>query len=643
MSVLLAFVTANVIPALAVIFALILPVVSSLLSFTLSSLFKFPRYIKFLRFLYEDTAVESKARKILTLGLLCLGGILSFMTYSVIPGTAIPIIGMVITPIAAMLAFVIIFATFDLVFSTNEGYYLNRLKEGQDEEVTSLLDDLKKISEIFGKSWQNVLQTLNQLLPQFEKEVYQDQSALSKLRDHINHQLEALLLYIGVQELEPVTFVEKDSEALKRQITEALHPATKKGTALLEGVTAGSAIATGASGVASSMFVQAGLWTSVQGALGLSGGIAVGATSYALLTVAAPIGIGALTTVGVIQGANYFRTRNERQKMSAFIGDVLIAALPMLWTDESSVEVKKVTFNRMVMNSILIQKDRERVYEALEHPRTFDEVLKSDLLLDNKGRSTQDIPSEKEKIKHRFLLCFAWQLARADSRIDDTEIELHNYMAQCLPTIDPEVLPEIRRLVTLEAGVNLEEKIVVIQDDLTKQSVDAIVNSANPSLSFSKWKQFLPFNRDHALKLDQAVHGAAGPALAKECQANGDCRLGEAQITEAYNLPATKVIHTVAPIWDEEKQEEAKATLAQCYRNSLSLAEEYSLHTVAFPALGTGSGQFPQEIAAQIAIKEIKQFLSLSLKVEQVKLVCFDAPSYQCYQQMLEGVAILSN
>lgn len=179
MSLILTFITTNIIPALATIFALMLPVVSALLSFTLSSLVKFPRYIKFLRLLYEDTAAESQARKILTLGFLCLGGILSFMTYSVIPGTALPIIGMVMTPVAAMLGFVVIFATFDLVFSSNEGYYLTRLRQNQDEEISDLINDLQKISEIFGKSWHKVLQTLNQLLPTLEKENWQNQSMSS--------------------------------------------------------------------------------------------------------------------------------------------------------------------------------------------------------------------------------------------------------------------------------------------------------------------------------------------------------------------------------------------------------------------------------------------------------------------------------
>lgn len=639
MSVILAFVTANILPALGAIFVLIVPVTNSLLAFTLSSLSKFPRYIKFLRLLYEDAADESKARQTLTLGFLCLGGILSFMTYSVIPGTALPILGMVMTPIAAMLAIVTIFATFDLVFNINEGYYLKRLKQHEDEELTDLIDDLKKISEIFGKSWKNVLQTFNKLLPTLEKEIGQNQSALENLWNYINRQLEALLLYLGVQELQPITQEEKNNEEIKRQITDALAPLPKTGAALAEGVTVGGIMATGASGVASSMFVHAGVWTSIQSALGLSGGIAVGATAYTLLTVAAPLGIGALTTVGVVRGANYFRTRKEREKMSAFLADVLIAALPMLWTGESSsVSMKKEVLNRMIMNSVLIQKDRERVYQALEEPSNFDDVLRNGLLLDHQARTTEDTFSEKEKTKHRLLLCFAWQLAKADQRIDRAEIKLHDYMAKSLPTIELEALPEIRRLVTLEAGVNLEEKIVIVQDDLTAQSVDAIVNSADPSLSLNKWKQLLPFNQDNSQKVDQAVHELAGSDLAKECQMLRDCQPGEAKITEGYNLPAKKVIHTVTPIWQNGTEEET--TLAACYRNSLALAEEHDLHTIAFPALGTGSGQFPLEIATKIALKEVREFLSLSFTIDRVTLVCFDSVSYQCYQQMLEKLTV---
>jgi O-acetyl-ADP-ribose deacetylase (regulator of RNase III) len=633
----LGFIFANIFPVFGNILQLALPVLGSLLGFTLSRFSKIPRYIKLLRLLYEDTATNSQARKVLTLGFLCLGTILSFMAHSIIPGTAVPILGGIMAPLATMLTVIIILVTFDFIFNLNEEYYFKRLQDNQNEDLTDIIDDLTKIHELFGKSWGKITQSLQNLLPILEKELSQRQMTFEDLTNRLHKQIEALLLYLRVQERHSLSVQESNSEKLKREITDGLAPLTKKGVTFMEGAVTGSVSATGAAGIASSLFVQAGFWTPLQGVLGLSGGIAVGATAYTLLTVVAPVGIGALTTIGVMQSANHFRTRQERQNMSAFLGDVFIAALPMLWTNEACSKPKEAALNKMIMNSILLEKDQERVYQAKAERKTFDDVLRSGLLLDQQARQTQETPSNKEKIKHRLLLSIAWELAKADGRIDAAESQLHDYMAKSLPTIDSEERSELRLLMNLESDPDLEKRIVLVQDDLTAQRVDAIVNSAEPSLSLTKWKGLFQFNRNKALKVDQAVYQAAGPSLAKECQALSDCQPGQAKITDGYTLPATKVIHTVTPIWQEGKEAEVEAVLAQCYRNSLALAQEYSLQTIAFPALGTGTGQFPTEVAAQIAIQEIKQFLCWDFSIEQIKLVCFDSDSYQCYQQILES------
>jgi O-acetyl-ADP-ribose deacetylase (regulator of RNase III) len=163
----------------------------------------------------------------------------------------------------------------------------------------------------------------------------------------------------------------------------------------------------------------------------------------------------------------------------------------------------------------------------------------------------------------------------------------------------------------------MEERIAVVQGDITKQEVDAIVNAANTSLLGGGG-------------VDGAIHRAAGPQLLEECRGLGGCSTGDAKITKGYNLPAQWVIHTVGPVWQGGNHNEDEL-LANCYRNSLALAEQYSIKTMAFPAISTGVYGFPLERASRIAVSEVKSFLERNSSLEKVLLVCFSERAYQCY------------
>jgi len=139
------------------------------------------------------------------------------------------------------------------------------------------------------------------------------------------------------------------------------------------------------------------------------------------------------------------------------------------------------------------------------------------------------------------------------------------------------------------------ERIKIVQGDITKQQVDAIVNAANSSLLGGGG-------------VDGAIHRAAGPQLLAECQTLNGCATGEAKITGGYHLPAKWVIHTVGPVWRGGDNGEEEL-LAQCYRSCLTIAESYEIKTIAFPAISTGAYGFPVDRAAPIALGEVKQFL----------------------------------
>jgi O-acetyl-ADP-ribose deacetylase (regulator of RNase III) len=164
-------------------------------------------------------------------------------------------------------------------------------------------------------------------------------------------------------------------------------------------------------------------------------------------------------------------------------------------------------------------------------------------------------------------------------------------------------------------------RIELVQGDITKQKVDAIVNAANNTLLGGGG-------------VDGAIHRAAGPRLLEECRTLGGCPTGEARITKGHDLPAKFVIHTVGPVWGGGKEGE-DGLLAKCYRKSLELAVQHALKTVAFPAISTGAYGFPLERATRIAIREVKSFLAGDPSIEKVVFVCFDRYTYGFYKKVL--------
>ena len=167
----------------------------------------------------------------------------------------------------------------------------------------------------------------------------------------------------------------------------------------------------------------------------------------------------------------------------------------------------------------------------------------------------------------------------------------------------------------------MNNKIEIHKGDITKLKVDAIVNAANTTLLGGGG-------------VDDAIHRAAGPLLLEECETLNGCPIGEAKITKGYNLPAKYVIHTVGPIWQGGYNNEVEL-LANCYRNSLKLAVEHGIKTIAFPAISTGIYGFPLNRAARIAVSIVTKFLSEHDEIEKVIFVAFDDKTYYTYQKFL--------
>lgn len=164
--------------------------------------------------------------------------------------------------------------------------------------------------------------------------------------------------------------------------------------------------------------------------------------------------------------------------------------------------------------------------------------------------------------------------------------------------------------------------IGLILGDITAQKVDAIVNAANTSLLGGGG-------------VDGAIHRAAGPKLLEECRKLGGCPTGEARITTGGNLPARFVIHTVGPIWRGGGNREGQQ-LRDCYLNSMKLAEQNGVRTIAFPSISTGAYGFPIGKASKIAVTTVRECLNRTSQVQTVFLVCFSQSDYDIYREALK-------
>lgn len=167
-------------------------------------------------------------------------------------------------------------------------------------------------------------------------------------------------------------------------------------------------------------------------------------------------------------------------------------------------------------------------------------------------------------------------------------------------------------------------RIEIIQGDITQLSVDAIVNAANTSLLGGGG-------------VDGAIHRAGGPQILEECvkirNRQGGCPVGEAVITTGGNLKAKFIIHTVGPVWSGKQEEDV--LLANAYRNSLLLAVDNEVKTIAFPNISTGVYKFPKTQAATIALDEVRNFLQTNTTLQKVIFCCFDGENFDLYTKLI--------
>ena len=170
----------------------------------------------------------------------------------------------------------------------------------------------------------------------------------------------------------------------------------------------------------------------------------------------------------------------------------------------------------------------------------------------------------------------------------------------------------------------MKGRVEIIEGDITRLKVDAIVNAANTTLLGGGG-------------VDGAIHRAAGPELLEETRKIGGCPTGEARISKGYRLPAKWVIHTVGPVWSGGRKGEEQL-LANCYKNSLKAANELGAASVAFPSISTGAYRFPLERATEIALEETKTFLEANESPQRIVFVCFGKQVLDTYEKVYQRV-----
>jgi uncharacterized tellurite resistance protein B-like protein len=433
-------------PAVTSLFASLIPIIftslGSLLVFAVPKAAQLPRYIKLLVLLYQDSNPESQTRKYTTGALLILGGILTFMAHSFVPFTGVPIIGAVTTPIALLVASVVLLSTLDLIANINEPY-LENLRFTYSNDFQEMQDDLLTMKGMLGPSWTEVTKKVKKVLDDLSPRLAEmGQEISSEINKYFSNQLSELVVYLDGKNASKISLTQPEIKV----ISESLEPWKKVGGSLVLGSLTGAGTGMLASTIAASSLAPAAWWApfvpgAIQGVL-YGGKTVVSAATFGVATVAAPIALGLTLGTGVFSATMFTLGKIEEGKISQFLADIIIASLPMIRADGHVSEEEKEAVIQLLANPQINKQDKERVKVALTASESFENIIHKHLLYEEK--------EEKVLMKRRLLLAITWEIAKADGKIDKEEIALHDRMARILQ-VDEQTVNEIRRLITPKA------------------------------------------------------------------------------------------------------------------------------------------------------------------------------------------------
>ncbi|NET60667.1 MAG: VWA domain-containing protein [Symploca sp. SIO2E6] len=313
--------------------------------------------------------------------------------------------------------------------------------------------------------------------------------------------------------------------------------------------------------------------------------------------------------------------QEERLKLEAML------QLPVL----ASAELEKFPFNPEVQRQVALMMSARAKQEAVQQVDRGEYEIASQLINDTRQqllRAPQS-PLIEQEAQSLVDLDTDLKARRLQQYRKRSQYESHQYQRSMRQSIQGDYYTKRsdrqffrQNYSNQEQKRFLRSRIEVVQGDITQQQVDGIVNPTNQNLSGTSG-------------VTGAIRHAAGPQLQEACRRLHSCGIGEAKLTDGYNLPSKWIIHTVGPIWQGGHQGEEQM-LAQCYRSCLTLAEQQSMRTVAFPGISTGARGFPIDKAAKIAVREVVNFLASNSSIKKVIFVCYKNTDYYYYQDALQ-------
>lgn len=425
------------------VFASVMPFlitsIVGLLKFAVPRAAQIPKYVKVLFLLYKDSAPQSQTRKYLTGALLFLSSLLAFMAHSFIAFTGVPFVGIVTTPISLLVTSVIILASLDIVTKLNEPY-IDGIKFNYQDTFQEMQDDLLTLRNLVGPSWQELTKKTKKIFDDLAPKVAELGEEIStEIDKYFSNNLSELVVYLDRKNTSKIILSESDINTIK----ESLEPWKKVGGSFALGALTGAGTGMAASSVAAASLAPAVWWTPfVPGAIQtilVGGRTVVGAATFTTCTLAAPIAIGLTVGTGVFSATMFTLGKIEEKKLSQFLADIIIASLPMLRADGEFSEDEKIAVQQLLTNPKIVDHDRNRVNDALTSHDSFDDMITKNLLHEQKA--------DKALIRNRLILAISWEIAKADGKIDEQEIILHNRMAKIL-CVPEETTNEVRALIT---------------------------------------------------------------------------------------------------------------------------------------------------------------------------------------------------
>jgi uncharacterized tellurite resistance protein B-like protein len=431
------FMAFQIIPLMAqltmMIFTASISVLILLIPLCVSRAKNIPSHLSVIYELFKNTDPLSKNKKTLALVLILIAGIIPFLTFSLIPFTGIPIVGIFTSALAIIISFILICLAFEYVIDPmlKDGTIANNEKIQSD--LDRLKDDYLAVKNQIGPKW-------NELSDKFKKFMDDHIAIINEFEDRFklgtDEACDRIVEMIAPSIKDFKLYIKKNhtieiSDDQLAIIMEKIKAWKKVGVSGALSVSVGI----GSSAAAKSILIPATLWNIILCRLALSGGILLSPITYSLTTSVLPVAIG----VTAFTGSIILFGMHEKFRFSRFMADVIISSMPIIYADGNINEEERALVSHMANQSAIRPKDKDRIHEALSHPMDLDDVCSNHLMHEKNP--------EKAGVKGRLLISIAWELARADGQINNQEIEMHDRMAKTFG-VEEDYVNEVRSILS---------------------------------------------------------------------------------------------------------------------------------------------------------------------------------------------------